>query len=313
MKRYTITDEWAGARIDRLVRALYPAMPFHAVQTLLRRGRVVLNGKRVRGNTRLAVGDIVEFHEDREGKGALPPIKDEAERRERGSIGEAIAVLYEDDDVLVVDKPRGIVVQPGNRKELGSLLDLLEAYRLKRVATGAAPSEDAEPALFPYTPVHRLDRETTGALVVAKTRHAARALSRAFAAGNVEKRYLALVEGVPFPERGTISTPLHVEKKKRSTARSRADGKASETNYSLIRLTGGGRSLLEVRITTGRTHQIRAHLAGIGHAVAGDRRYGTGGRPEKNLHLHAWKIVFPHPRSGASVEATAPLPAWAEE
>lgn len=313
MKRYTITDEWAGARIDRLVRALHPAMPFHAVQTLLRRGKVVLNGEKVTGNTRLAVGDTVEFLEA--GTGELPRHheKDGITRHEWGSIGEEIAVLYEDDEVLVVDKPPGIVVQPGNRKELGSLLDLLEAYRLQQAAPEGEPSENAEPAPFPYTPVHRLDRETSGALVVAKTRHAARALSRAFASGDVEKRYLALVEGVPAEERGAISTPLRVEKKRRSTARYREDGKAAETSYSLVRSTGGGRSLLEVRITTGRTHQIRAHLAGIGHAIAGDRRYGTGGRPEKNLHLHAWKIVFPHPRSGAAVEATAPPPAWAEE
>jgi 23S rRNA pseudouridine1911/1915/1917 synthase len=313
MKRYTITDEWAGARIDRLVRALYPSTPFHAVQALLRRGKVTLNGKRVRGNTRLAVGDVVAFLEAETGEGSRHLERDGITQREWGSIGGEIAVLYEDDDVLVIDKPRGIVVQPGNRKELGSLLDLLEAYRLQRVSPGAAPSDDAEPAPFPYTPVHRLDRETTGALVVAKTRRAARVLSKEFVAGRVEKRYLALVEGVPPAERGTVEVPLRVEKNRRSTASPDAKGKAAETTYSLVSSPGGGRSLLEVRITTGRTHQIRAHLAGIGNAIVGDSRYGTGGRTEGGLHLHAWRISFPHPRGADVVHVTSPPPVWARE
>ena len=139
MKRYTIDDEWAGARIDRLVRALYPATPFGVIQTLLRKGRVTLNGKKVRGSARLAAGDIVEIRENLDRLETSAP-RDGAspEHALWGSIGKDIPVLYEDNDVMVIDKPRGIVVQPGNRAALGSLLDLLEAYRAER----AAPQEE---------------------------------------------------------------------------------------------------------------------------------------------------------------------------
>jgi 23S rRNA-/tRNA-specific pseudouridylate synthase len=341
MKRYTIDVEWAGARIDRFIRALHPGTPFAAIQTMLRKGAVTLNGQKAPGGRRLAAGDRVEVRGTRGGEttagkrrpGAGPARGDVPARY--GSIGAEITVLYEDDDILVIDKPRGLVVQPGNNNRLGSLLDLLEIYRAGRsdkpertlpdngrareferspetgrLNRSTQPLEN-EPPPFPYTPVHRLDRETTGALVIAKTRRAARAMSDAFRTGLVEKTYLVLVEGAPAPPRGTIDTPLRIRKGRRSRARPDPGGKRSETRYATIR-TIAGRSLLEVRIATGRTHQIRAHLAGKGCPVAGDRRYGATGRSREILHLHAWKISFAHPVSGAAVEAAAPPPAWAE-
>ena len=139
-----------------------------------------------------------------------------------GGIGKEIQIVYEDDDILVINKPAGLVVQPGNIKEKGSLLDLLEEYQRRK---GTIPEI---PGTFPYTPVHRLDRQTTGALLVAKTRPVARILSRAFAEGLIEKTYLAVVEGVPAKLQGTISIPLTTKKGARSVARPDVRGKKAE-------------------------------------------------------------------------------------
>jgi 23S rRNA pseudouridine955/2504/2580 synthase len=354
-KRYTIDDEWDGARIDRFIRAVSPGTPFAVIQTLLRKGGVTLNGRTVGGGDRLAAGDSVEIHEQINiagraaagTRGGKRPDETPVGVEKWGSIGREIPVLFEDDDVLVIDKSHGLIVQPGNRKDLGSLLDLLEAYQIdtgERSERGTPPGKKRTPSgkrllpaenpkknkgrdekrdtqslpAYPFTPVHRLDRETTGVLIAAKTRSAARALSGAFRKGQVEKVYMALVEGAPSPGTGTVTAPLRVEKGRRSTARRDTAGKRSETRYRTVRTVTGGRTLLEVCITTGRTHQIRVHLAGIGHPIVGDRRYGKkheerGRKPYSGniLCLHAWKVIFPHPRHGDAVEVTAPPPSWA--
>jgi 23S rRNA pseudouridine1911/1915/1917 synthase len=271
---------------------------------------VRVNGNRVPGDRRLAAGDTVSIDSS-----VVPPRSARrAGRRDPaappelvarfGAVGRGVPILYEDASVLVIDKPRGLVVQPGNRASRGSLLDLLDAYR-----ESSAGSADRDPP-FPYTPVHRLDRDTTGALVVAKTRAAARALSAAFASGRVEKVYLAVVLGIPRPASGEITAPITVEKGKRSRAVIDPDGASAYSKYEVARRLPDGRALLAVRIRTGRTHQIRAHLASIGHPLAGDTVYGNGAAAGKDLLLlHAWKVLFDHPDTGARIEVEAPPPA----
>jgi 23S rRNA pseudouridine1911/1915/1917 synthase len=212
-----------------------------------------------------------------------------------------IHILFEDRHMLAIDKPSGLPVQPGNRSELGSLLDLLTRY---------LPSTEHaadEPQPFSPSPVHRLDTGTSGVLIIAKTRESARVLSEALTEGQTEKAYLAVVQGIPSAESGTIDKPLRIEKGKSSKAVPDPDGLPAVTHYQVLRELKGDRAVLEVRIETGRTHQIRAHLASLGHPVAGDRVYG--GRAGERLMLHAWKISLPHPESGLTVDITAPPPA----
>lgn len=307
-KRFTASWEWNGSRLDRFIRAHYPGIPFSTAQMLIRKGRILVNGKRAEGDTRLEDGDTIDARIE-EFKGAAESAAPGPETAENpavaawGTIGNEVAILFEDACVLVLNKPAGIVVQPGNRKGKGSLLDLLEEYRNRREKSPAT-----EP-VFSYAPVHRLDRETTGALVVAKTRPTARTLSGYFAEGNIDKVYLAVVHGTPSPKRAAVTKPIEISKGKSSRAAAVPGGREAHTHYRLRKILPGGASLLEVSIKTGRTHQIRVHLASIGHPVAGDRKYGSarGGRHERLL-LHAWKIRFPHPESGEPIEVTAPPP-----
>jgi 23S rRNA-/tRNA-specific pseudouridylate synthase len=336
MRSFSITGEWHGSRLDRFIRASFPGTPFGVTQILLRKGLIFLNGTKASGNARLKAGDVVAVDlAEFEDSGRSMPAASPRSKRKTG-IGRDIPVIYEDASLLVIDKPAGLVVQPGNQKEKGSLLDLLEEYR--RGKTGERPgmtkgrrnqddrqfqldlrSPNEEPAAgstesgtsgihFPYTPVHRLDRLTSGALIVAKTRVAARVLSRALSHGDVRKTYLAVVEGIPSESTGEISAPLVTTKGARSHSAIAAGGKEARTVYTIVKTLRGDRTLLEVSMRTGRTHQIRAHLASIGHPIVGDKEYGAASSSGGRLFLHAWKLRFNHPVTGKDIAATAEMP-----
>jgi 23S rRNA-/tRNA-specific pseudouridylate synthase len=380
MKKYTVTGEWEGSRLDRFVRSILPHLSFPAAQGLVRRKDVLLNGKKADGAARLSAGDLVEvrfpaanedeaqgrgraarggsFGEEPRGAQAGQALRADELSRRFGLIGQGIPIIFEDRDILAIDKPAGLPVQPGNKKELGSLLDLLEIYRMSGKARGGrrragsspeggssrdpgsrGPADDtaADPAdSFPYTPAHRLDSPTSGLLLVAKTRKAARGLSEAFRAGKVEKKYLAVVEGIPRDKSGRIDTKLETIKGVDSTSAPSPGGREAVTLYKVLKSTRRGRSMLEIKISTGRTHQIRAHMASIGHPVAGDVKYGPGAasardggkarlpqakgsgdprplqandRPSRGrLMLHSWKIAFTHPVTGERVRFTSSPP-----
>ena len=301
MKSYTIDDEWSGSRVDRFVRAVAREIPYPTLQMLFRKGSIRLNGKSIRGSARLSAGDVVSLEDTIQqsnaggGKGKIP-----AHIQRFGLLGKGIPIVYEDNDLVILDKPSGLVVQPGNRSSRGSLLDILDEYRIRlgRDGKGAAP--------FPYTPVHRLDRETSGLLVVAKSRSAARQLSETFSSGGVWKIYLAVTERQPRPESGTIQTPIKVRKGFSSRAETDRKGKRAVTHYRTLKTFPGSLALVEARIDTGRTHQIRAHLASIGSPILGDSKYGTprSGR----LKLHAWKLRLPRPNAGGRLAIEAPPP-----
>ncbi len=307
--KITVMEDWTGSRLDRFVKAVRPALSFPVIQTLIRKGKILLNGEKMPGKARLKDGDIVEIRlrKDRPAEDlSHTPIGEERIAERFGDIGSGIPVLFEDDDLLVIDKPAGLPVQPGNRRELGSLLDLICRY-----IPPAQQGPDGPPPFAP-SPVHRLDIETSGALIVAKTRRAARELSRALSEGEASKTYLAVVDGIPGSCSGTIDTPLTIEKGESSRAVPDAAGQTAVTHFSVLKKLPGDRALLEIRIDTGRTHQIRAHMLSAGHPVSGDPVYigigdRDGTRPDRML-LHAWKISLPHPTTGETIEIIASPP-----
>lgn len=211
-----------------------------------------------------------------------------------------LEVLFEDDAILVVNKAPGMVVHPGAGNPAGTLVNALLAYS-SELAARAGPDR---PGI-----VHRLDKETSGCLVVAKNNAAHLALSTQFADRTVSKEYLAWVQGVPAKSRGVVELrmgrhPVHRQK----MAALERGGRFSKTEWEIL-LQDEQKSLIRCRLHTGRTHQIRLHLKSIGHPLVADRLYG--GRPEPEwprFMLHAWRLAFAHPSSGRAMRFEAPLP-----
>ena len=205
-------------------------------------------------------------------------------------------VVLEDDELIVIDKGPGVVVHPGR----GHREDTL-SQRLAPLLAGGDPERAGI--------VHRLDRDTSGLLVVARTEEAHRRLQRAIAARQVEREYLALVEGRPPSRTGTIEAPIGRDPRIRTRMTvGGAGARAARTNFTLERALGRF-SLLRVRLDTGRTHQIRVHMSAIGHPVCGDPEYGTRGLLGlERQFLHAARLAFDHPATGERIELSSPLP-----
>jgi 23S rRNA pseudouridine955/2504/2580 synthase len=293
-----VSADQGGQRLDKYLRRLLPNVPTSHVYKLIRTRKVRLNGKRGYGENVIAAGDEVRVRADEERLLAAEP--EEAPRR-----GRPLDVLYEDDHLIAVDKPSGLAVHPGSGILGPTLVELSRAH------TGLRPQGE-----FQASPAHRLDRDTSGVVLVAKSRRAMVRFTEMFTAGEVKKEYLALVKGRFSRERGTIDVPLAEHEQ---TAKSRdAHGvklQAAVTHYRVIG-TGQEVSLLSCSIETGRTHQIRRHLAAIGHPVLGDRRHGDFALNRRlkaeagltRLFLHARQLAFTHPVSGKSLNLESGLP-----
>jgi 23S rRNA pseudouridine955/2504/2580 synthase len=291
-------------RVDRFLEAKFPGLSFSHIQRVIRKGELRVNGKRVDGKDRLSAGQSVR----------IPPLRLEA-KPAPGSEEDAKTraflksiTLYEDADVLVLNKPIGLAVQGGSGmvKHVDGMLDSLR------------DKEGQRPRL-----VHRLDRDTSGCLLVAKTRFAASALAKTFRTRAARKIYWAVVAGVPKPKQGRISTFLAKDEREDESvmriARHGEEGAShAVTYYAVVETAGQQLAFVSLKPVTGRTHQLRAHMAHIGHATLGDAKYFAKenwelpGGIQNRLHLLARRIVVPHPRGGG-IDVTAPLPAHMQQ
>jgi 23S rRNA pseudouridine1911/1915/1917 synthase len=281
-----VDSEHEGWRLDRYVVALIPTLSRARVQSRIRSGHILLQGSTVKPGEKIHWGQEVLVLEPPKEVTLVP------ESRE-------IHILYEDKDLLVINKEPGITVHPGAGISRGTLAGALLAYCSLSEIGGAE-----RPGI-----VHRLDKETSGCLVVAKNDAAHHGLSQQFALRKVKKIYLALVQGIPAKTFGIIDAPIRrhpVHRQKMSIARP-FEGREAVTPYRVV-ASASGMSWVECRPQTGRTHQIRLHLKYLGHPILGDPVYGKRGNFPRHL-LHAWKLGFEHPASGSSMEFCAPLPA----
>lgn len=282
----------AGKRLDQALHEQLPQFSRSRLQDWIKNRRVLVNGAAQRASYLLRKGDRIDIEP------ADPPALKAAPE----SI--PLHILYEDADIIAIDKPAGMVVHPGAGIHSGTLVNAL----LGRFESLSQAGGDLRPGI-----VHRLDRFTSGVLLVAKNDAAHQKIAHQFAARNIEKTYLALVHGRVKTDRGRIEKPITRDPRQRVRMTARLDrGRAAYTEYEVLRRYQDF-TLLKVRIGTGRTHQIRVHLSSIGHPVVGDRLYGaparSEGRPAPNRYfLHAHRIRFVQPSTGAPVEITAPLP-----
>jgi 23S rRNA pseudouridine1911/1915/1917 synthase len=282
----------AGKRLDHFLHEHLPAYSRARLQDWIRQGRVRVNGEERRASYALREADLIHTE-----PAELAPLRAQAEEI-------PLRILYEDADVVAIDKPAGMVVHAGAGVHAGTLVNAL----LHHFASLSQVGGELRPGI-----VHRLDRYTSGVLLVAKTDAAHRALAEQFAGRQVEKVYLALVHGTLPTDEGRIEKPIARDPVRRVRMTARLEhGRSASTRYRVLRRWPAF-TLLEVRIGTGRTHQIRVHLASIGHPVAGDRLYGApvrvdGMPPLGRFFLHAHRIRFRQPTSGMEVTVESPLP-----
>ncbi len=296
-----VTADESNMRVDRFLESRFPGLSFSHIQRIVRKGELRVNGKRADSKDRLEEGQSVR----------IPPLKLDPVKA-AGSLSEAATktldalkamILFEDADVMVLNKPAGLAVQGGS----GITRHVDEMLEVMRDSKGQKPRL-----------VHRLDRETSGCLLVAKTRFAATALTGSFRHRSARKIYWALVAGVPKPKQGRISTYLAKEESEDDTimrVAAHGDEGASHavTYYAVVETSATKLAWVSLKPVTGRTHQLRAHMAHIDHAIVGDPKYFNKenwhlpGGLQNRLHLLARRIVIPHPRGGV-IDATAPLP-----
>jgi 23S rRNA pseudouridine1911/1915/1917 synthase len=279
-----VPPDAAGERLDAFLAA--HAGSRAAAQRLIDGGYVTVDGAPRPKRHALAGGETVavEEPEARPAEAEVPPAP--------------FGVAYEDEHLLVIDKPPGVVVHPARGHRQGTLVQALAG----KVAGGGDPER---PGI-----VHRLDRDTSGLLVVARSDAVHAALKAQLARRELVREYLALVEGRPPARRGTIDAPLGRDRRVRTRISTDTDeGREAVTHFEVEQALPHD-TLLRVRLETGRTHQIRAHLLAIGHPVAGDPEYGTAGRYGlERQFLHAARLAFPHPVTSATVDVSSPLPA----
>ncbi|HUP28036.1 MAG TPA: RluA family pseudouridine synthase [Chloroflexia bacterium] len=290
--------EESGRRLDTVLSERVESISRSYGSTLIDAGNVLVNGERPKPSYKVRAGDLISAILPAPAPSSLTP--------------ETIplSILYEDSDLLVVDKPAGMVVHPAPGHTGGTLVNALLAHV---PGIELDMGDEARPGI-----VHRLDKDTSGLLVVAKRRPAHEALSRQMSERTMHKEYLALVSGKPRPPDGVIDAPIARDPRDRQRMAVVSNGRHARTHYATVR-TIGAYSLLRVTLDTGRTHQIRVHMASIGYPIAGDPVYGKRTLKEASAlglsrqFLHAHKLGFTLPSSGEWLKFVSPLPADLQE
>jgi 23S rRNA pseudouridine955/2504/2580 synthase len=303
----TVAPDENNMRVDRFFEARFPGLSFSHIQRIIRKGEVRVNGRRTEPKARLESGQAIR----------IPPLKleapkprDDAPQAQKDRAFLKGITLYEDADVLVLNKPAGLAVQGGSGtvRHVDGMLGALRGM-----------SPDAQrPRL-----VHRLDKDTAGCLLVAKTRFAAAALAKTFRTRAARKIYWALVAGVPKPKQGRVSTYLakqEVEEDSymRIAQHGEKDAVHAVTYYAVVETAAQKLAWISLKPVTGRTHQLRAHMAHVGNPILGDPKYFNienwelPGGIQNRLHLLARRIAVPHPRGG-TIDVSAPLPPHMEQ
>ena len=282
--RLTIADDQDGERLDTVLAASVGSRS--RAQRLIDAELVTVDGEARPKRHLVRAGEVVEVGDE------------PAEDVEPSDVEVPFTIAYEDDDLLVVDKPAGVVVHPARGHRGGTLSQALAG----RAAGGGDPARAGI--------VHRLDRDTSGLLVVARSDDAYRALQQALQERRITREYLALVEGRPPSRQGTIDAPIGRDRRVRTKHSIDTDDPRDAVTHFEIEQALPHFTLLRVRLETGRTHQIRVHLQAIGHPVAGDPEYGRAGLLGlERQFLHAARLAFEHPRTREPVDVVSPLPA----
>lgn len=302
VQNITVTPDENDMRVDRFFEARFSGLSFSHIQRIIRKGEVRVDGKRTEPKNRLEAGQVVR----------IPPLqlerptpRDDAPQAMKDRDFIRSITIFEDDDVMVLNKPMGLAVQGGSgtTQHIDGMLGALRGQH----------ADAQRPRL-----VHRLDKDTAGCLLVAKTRFAAAALAKTFRTRAARKIYWALVAGVPKPKQGRVSTYLAKQQEEedsymRIAQHGERDAVHAVTYYAVVETAAQKLAWISLKPVTGRTHQLRAHMAHVGNPIVGDPKYFNienwelPGGIQAKLHLLARRIVVPHPRGG-TIDATAPLP-----
>jgi len=289
-KKIIVTEDNVGIRLDAFVSSLNSHISRSMAKKLIEDNKIFVNEKNVKESYKVKLNDEVKIIMDEPKETKLKP--------------EAIPldIIYEDKDIIVVNKPKGMVVHPGNGNHDGTLVNAVLAYAKDLSGIGG----ELRPGI-----VHRIDKDTSGLIIIAKNDEAHKNLSEQIKNHEVTKIYTALVRGNISEDDATIDMPIGRDKNDRKKMAVTKDGKEAVTHFKVLKRYGDY-TLLKVKIDTGRTHQIRVHMAKIGHPVVGDEVYSNG-KNEFNVHgqmLHSTYLKFKHPITGKIIELEAPLPGY---
>ncbi len=285
-KKISVEEKSAGQRLDKFVNGEFSDFSRSFIQNLIENGDILLNGKKVKTGAKVAEGDVIDLNID-------PPKELEVNAEDID-----FSIVFEDNDLLVIDKPQGLVVHPCSTTKSGTLVNGL----LSKVHDLSGINGVLRPGI-----VHRLDKDTSGLMLVAKNDFTHNKLAEMIKDKSVKRKYLALLEGGVWENEGRVETMLSRDKKDRKKYAVSSDGKLAISLFKVIERYKN-HSLVEFSLITGRTHQIRVHSAYLGHSVVGDPLYGKPDKKLKGQLLHSYSLEFTHPRSGKQMQFESPLP-----